>query len=157
MGTIEVRKTRNKGFGLFAKQNYRKGTKIFIFHGTKIHDERRAWKLQCTLKLSAKTWVQPRSYGRYINHSCEPNAGVLNRDNIVAMRKIFRGEEITIDYSTTEDDEKWNMLCKCGSDTCRGTIKSVQFLSRYRFFQLHTYIPRFLRQRWFEWNTEREK
>ncbi len=42
-----------------------------------------------------------RNLGRYINHSCEPNAvAVLRNGNIVfvALRAIAPGEEITLDY-----------------------------------------------------------
>ncbi len=42
-----------------------------------------------------------RNLGRYINHSCDPNAvAVLRRGNIVfvALRAIAPGEEITLDY-----------------------------------------------------------
>lgn len=43
---------------------------------------------------------------RYVNHSCEPNAEVRDRDReslyLVASRSIQAGEEITIDYDYDE-------------------------------------------------------
>ena len=34
---------------------------------------------------------------KYINHSCDPNAGIRNNRDIVAMKPIREGEEIVID------------------------------------------------------------
>lgn len=66
---------------------------------------------------------------KYINHSCKPNAGlrVVDLTNgeldclLVAIDSIKKGEEITLDYSTTQLEE-WQMECKCGKKSCRHTI-----------------------------------
>ena len=57
-------------------------------------------------------------------------------NELVAIRDIKSGEEITIDYSLTEwsDDEdwaeydNWTMACACGSTACRKTIREFCFL-----------------------------
>ena len=55
---------------------------------------------------------------KYINHDCNPNCEVLDRDketlNLVSSREIKKGEEITIDYGYEEiyDD--------CNCRTCKG-------------------------------------
>ncbi len=56
-----------------------------------------------------------------INHSCNPNCGIKNKLQIVAMRDINPNEEITIDYAMMESSE-YKFDCNCGSDNCRKTI-----------------------------------
>ena len=50
---------------------------------------------------------------KYINHSCEPNCEVIDRDkeslNLITNREIKAGEELTIDYGYEEIYE----MCKC--------------------------------------------
>jgi hypothetical protein len=66
---------------------------------------------------------------RFFNHSCEPNAGIINENDLVAIRDIKRGEEITFDYSTTVGPNiplsEWTMRCLCGSLNCREIIGNV--------------------------------
>jgi SET domain-containing protein len=57
----------------------------------------------------------------YYNHSCEPNMGVKGQIVFVAMRDIEPGEEITVDYATTENDE-YSISCNCGVTKCRKTV-----------------------------------
>lgn len=57
----------------------------------------------------------------YINHSCEPNCGIKESLQIVAIRDIEQGEEITFDYAMSEASD-YSMDCKCGSRNCRVTI-----------------------------------
>jgi SET domain-containing protein len=74
----------------------------------------------------------------FLNHSCEPNAGVMGNIVFVAMRDIATGEEVTIDYAMI-DDHDFAMTCSCGSTTCRGTVtgrdwQRPELQSRYRGF-----------------------
>ena len=57
----------------------------------------------------------------FINHSCNPNCGIKGHLQIVAMRDIESGEEITFDYAMTESSD-YSMDCKCGAKNCRKTI-----------------------------------
>lgn len=66
------------------------------------------------------------SHSRLINHSCNPNCGIRNKNELHALRDIAVNEEITFDYSTTVGgDIAWQMPCACGADTCRKTIGNV--------------------------------
>jgi SET domain-containing protein len=64
---------------------------------------------------------------RWINHSCDPNAEIeADLDgqggawaNIVAIRPIHAGEEITYDYGFPPELAE---RCHCGAPTCRGWI-----------------------------------
>jgi uncharacterized protein len=62
-----------------------------------------------------------RNLGRYINHSCWPNAdAVLRKGNIVfvALRDIAPGEEITFDYGE-EYFELFIAASGCRCQACR--------------------------------------
>ena len=104
-----------------------------------------ARKLDCTLQLDKDKWINPkRGFSRFINHSCDPNSGIRGRQNVVAMKNIKKGEEVTIDYSITDDDPKWKMECRCGTKRCRKTIRSIQFLPKELIKKYELFIPNFL-------------
>jgi hypothetical protein len=57
----------------------------------------------------------------YTNHSCDPNLAIQGQIVLVAMRDIVPGEELTIDWATTDDGD-YTLACRCGSPRCRGTV-----------------------------------
>ena len=58
----------------------------------------------------------------FINHSCEPNAGLVGQITIVATQRILPGEEVTIDYAMCDGSAYDEFDCECGSSACRGRI-----------------------------------
>jgi hypothetical protein len=70
----------------------------------------------------------------YVNHSCDPNAGLVfvgGKVILTAIKNVLPGEEITFDYSTTMDDpHNWEMECMCGSPKCRVRIGNFKDLPR---------------------------
>jgi D-alanine-D-alanine ligase-like ATP-grasp enzyme len=56
------------------------------------------------------------------NHSCAPNTGFRGLD-VVALRDIAAGEELTLDYRTFCDEAMVPFDCHCGSSNCRGRIE----------------------------------
>jgi SET domain len=114
------------GKGVFAKEKYLKGEIVVTFDGPamnylEITDENR------TIQISSDLFRGPSGkFDDYVNHSCEPNCGlVVNGEqmDVIAIRDIAEGEEITFDYSTdTNLDDGWLMDCCCGSSICRGKI-----------------------------------
>ena len=65
----------------------------------------------------------------YINHSCNPNAGLVFRGGslgLKAIRFIAERSEVAYDYSTTMDGFWGEMECNCGSANCRKRI--INFL-----------------------------
>jgi hypothetical protein len=131
------------GKGIFAKVDFKKGDLIFTWRGVRKKGKKvkypyigRTW-----LTVGEFEWLAPprNSPGWYINHSCNPNAGIRGSIHVVAMQDIYAGEEITMDYSTTESDEDWHLICHCESKNCRGIIRSYEFLppelkQKYRAF-----------------------
>lgn len=69
---------------------------------------------------------------RFINHSCEPNcySRVINVEGqkhivIFALRKIYRGEELTYDYKFPIEDASNKLSCNCGAKRCRRFLNWV--------------------------------
>jgi hypothetical protein len=58
----------------------------------------------------------------FINHSCDPNAGMSGQIVLVAMRAIPEGEEITFDYAMTDGDPYDEFTCACQTPRCRGRV-----------------------------------
>lgn len=75
------------------------------------------------------TWyIDTEPPGLYVNHSCDPNAGIRDGLLLVAIRPILPEEQIFFDYSTTMFDRLWTMTCRCGSPNCRGTVLDFDLL-----------------------------
>jgi D-alanine-D-alanine ligase len=58
------------------------------------------------------------------NHSCDPNCAYDGLD-VVALRKIKKGEELTLDYAQFLDKNMEPFHCNCGSKNCRGLIMGI--------------------------------
>jgi hypothetical protein len=58
----------------------------------------------------------------YINHSCDPNAGLAGQITIVAMQAIHPGDEVTIDYAMCDGSPYDEFDCACGTACCRGRV-----------------------------------
>jgi hypothetical protein len=72
--------------------------------------------------------VRPDSEGRpervlwrYMNHSCEPSVAIRGIE-VVALRSLEPGEEITFDYCTTEAMLISPFACACQAAACRKWI-----------------------------------
>lgn len=120
-----LRRTKKYGWGVYAHKTIRKGEVIAKFDGTfydndfaKWTDDLRNHAIQCDKTM----WRDSKGLARYINHSCEPNCGIKRRYEIVAMRTIRPGEQVTWDYEMTENSPWWKMRCRCGSKICRKKI-----------------------------------
>lgn len=67
----------------------------------------------------------------FTNHSCAPNCGLRAGPTgfqMLALRDIAAGEELTYDYSTHQEHPQEDMICQCGAATCRGVIRSFSTL-----------------------------
>lgn len=122
------------GHGLFAKQNIVAGEKIMTFVGEVIDFEKAISKGSQyegdPLQIGKDLYMNLEEPGRFVNHSCEPNAGVTNDVELIALQNINAGEEIFFDYSTTMDEDYWEMPCGCGTPSCRKVIKDFKHLSQ---------------------------
>jgi uncharacterized protein len=63
----------------------------------------------------------------YVNHSCEPNAGLLGNVIVVAMTDIAPGEEICFDYAMCDSDDYDEFVCECRTPSCRGLVTGADW------------------------------
>lgn len=151
---VKSRKTRRYGQGVFAIKPIAKGELIASFDGQILDDDFEDWTpdlLNHAIQIGPTTWRDSDGIARLINHSCQPNCGIKNRIDIVAMRMIEKGEEITWDYEMTEMNDWWRMKCRCGSVDCRKKIGNFRNMpkkvrARYKGY-ISSWILRFERER----------
>ncbi|WP_345325886.1 SET domain-containing protein [Candidatus Villigracilis proximus] len=58
---------------------------------------------------------RPIGEGDYVNHSCNPNAGLSGQIGLVAMRDIEIGEEVCFDYAMSDTMPYDEFNCGCGA------------------------------------------
>lgn len=129
--TIKASKIGGKGF--FATKNIKKGEVIKEITGEVVSraeiNRRIAEGLEREddpLQIGDNLFIDVDESSYYINHSCNPNAGVQGKNELFAIKDIAKGEEITFDYSTTVgEDIDWIMDCHCGSKNCRRKIGNI--------------------------------
>lgn len=119
------------GRGLFAGEPIAAGTEILRFTGPvlTLNEVRAKGHVAAAnaLQIGIDRYLYLDEPGRFVNHSCTPNAAVLHDTLLVAVCPIVVGEEIRFDYSTTISDG-WTMSCFCGSAACRTQVVAFQLL-----------------------------
>ncbi|OHA94318.1 MAG: hypothetical protein A3E02_00505 [Candidatus Zambryskibacteria bacterium RIFCSPHIGHO2_12_FULL_38_34] len=138
------------GLGIFAGENIRKGEIIQYIKGVikfKINKNKEdALANPDWVGVKKNHWIDPERPYKFLNHSCNPSAGIKGKVTMVALRDIKEAEEITVDYSTIEGDDMWEMKCTCGEPNCRGIIKSVQFLPKEQFKKYMPNVPKYFQK-----------
>jgi uncharacterized protein len=114
---------------MFAVKPIKRRTHIVAYRGPLLTEEeavRREAQDSRYLFILTKKWTidgSPRwNLGRYVNHSCRPNAEPITRNGgivIVALRKIEPGEEITYDYGKDYRDYFFKGRRRCLCQPCR--------------------------------------
>jgi len=131
------KKTKNNGIGIFANKSFKKGEVLIEFKGKTMkrieipalilpEDDR-------YIQIGVDKYLGPSGeFDDFINHSCNPNSGIKlgSKAILIAIREIKSGEEITWDYSTTMDEDDWEMDCHCGTSICRKRIRDFKYLPK---------------------------
>ncbi|XP_073458569.1 histone-lysine N-methyltransferase 2A [Aquarana catesbeiana] len=126
------------GRGLFCKRTIDAGEMVIEYSGNVVRstltDKREKYYdgkgIGCYMfRIDDSEVVDATMHGnaaRFINHSCEPNcySRVIPIDGqkhivIFAVRKIYRGEELTYDYKFPIEDASNKLACNCGTKKCR--------------------------------------
>jgi hypothetical protein len=129
-----IKKSKQKGRGVFALRDIKPGTIIGDYLGTIVNPEKENEKRNGLYTMVAgmkyDILANPKKEGIHlINHSCSNNCDIYPyRGHVLyfASRNIFKGEEITVDYWLyAPGEEKTNCTmhaCYCESKNCTGTM-----------------------------------
>jgi len=126
---IYIRKSEKYGKTLVASKNFVKGEFIFLIAGPIVTKG-----TIYTIPIAKGLWIDPLdNHGKYLNHSCNPNAGIKQRTTVIAFKDIKKDEEITIDYAMIvkkygDEMTPENIICRCGNENCRGKLGSWEEL-----------------------------
>ncbi len=151
MGDKKLIIKKNKfGTGVYTFKSFIKGETIHIMSGRictprtiHYHNSNFRKGIIDPLQIGEDRYLELDELSRFINHSCEPNAGMRERSTLFALRDIKAGEELTYDYSTTIDEAFW---CRCRSKKCRGIVYDFFALSnrdKLRYYKQNA-LPKFL-------------
>ena len=125
------------GEGVFVRKDVKKGETLIVMGGyiLTIKDENKLKGIVADkpIEISEDFSIGPRKPSdmalmpqHYVNHSCDPNAGINGQIFLVAMKNIKEGEEITFDYAMalckSRGTKTYKIKCLCGSKNCRGYV-----------------------------------
>jgi len=129
------RSAGRKGDGVFATARIKAGATVAAFGGCAMdrsefaqldaHQRTHAIQIDDDLFLVSPPDLDPADY---VNHSCEPNAGLLGNVLVVAMRDIEPGEEICFDYAMCDADDYDEFVCECGTPSCRRLVTGADWM-----------------------------
>ena len=128
------------GYGIYATQNIPAKELIFSGEGlaqrivTRNYVER-YWNVK--EKETFRKYAYPLSKEVFLlwdnnpanwapqNHSCDPNTSYQGL-NVVALRNISKGDELTLNYATFLDENMEPFNCRCGADNCCGYVTGIE-------------------------------
>ncbi|WP_176785931.1 SET domain-containing protein-lysine N-methyltransferase [Propionivibrio dicarboxylicus] len=127
------------GYGIYAREAIQQGETVFRFEERAQrlvsfpHVEQhwpadqieifRRYALPLNSHVSLLWDDQPENWAPQ-NHSCDPNTRYSGL-NVVAVRDIAAGEELTLDYATICNDGMIPFECQCNSPRCRKIIRGT--------------------------------
>jgi len=141
-----IGKSKIHGKGVILTRDVKEDETLFKFTGESIKNNLDWYHGSNWLQVGYLEWIipAPGTVGNFLNHSCNPTAGVKGRNTIVAMRPLKKGDEVTIDYALSETYPLWHMSCICGSKNCRKVVKPYQDLSPQRQRKYVKYTSKYI-------------
>jgi hypothetical protein len=134
------------GRGVFADQPIPRGRLLIVFGGdviSRVEVDRLPPALRpLVIQVDEDCFLVSTKPGPadWVNHSCDPNAGLRGQITLVALRDIAPGEEITFDYAMSDGCDYDEFDCGCSSKKCRGRItgedwKQPELVKRYEGYR----------------------
>ena len=125
----EARPAGHKGWGSFALEHIPAGETVAAFGGCivsaallqTLSEDRQGRSIQVDTDLYLLSGHTPEP-GDMLNHSCEPNCGLLGQMLLVAIRDIAPGEELSFDYAMCDASDYDEFRCLCAEPTCRKIV-----------------------------------
>jgi hypothetical protein len=117
------------GYGVYAYQPVQAGELLAVWGGDVITRLELALltptALRHTIQIEEDLYLAPTRAPEpadYVNHSCDPNAGLSGQIALIALRPIAPDEEICFDYATCDGSIYDEFECACNSPHCRGQV-----------------------------------
>jgi hypothetical protein len=152
-------KSNIAGNGVFTGVDIKKGQYVCKIVGKKMkwvyNEKTDREKCANWFGIDKNLWIDPSYPLSKLNHSCDPNIGIKGRIMFYALKDVKAGEELTFDYSTSEEEIDWVMKCNCGSKKCRDKMTSIQFLPRKNFDNYLPYIPNYFQKVYKHFNSKK--
>jgi hypothetical protein len=131
---LEGRLRPDGSHGVYARQPVRAGERLVVWGGEIV-----TWETLIQLPPHLRPYSVQVEEGLYlvsarvgpadwVNHSCDPNAGLEGQMVLVARRDIAVGEEICFDYATSDGSPYDEFECTCGAANCRGRVTGNDWL-----------------------------
>ena len=155
------------GKGVKAKININKGEKVLDFLGQITNRYGLPYPYTSSndyyLQIGIDRFLGPSGeLDDYVNHSCDPNAGIVFSENLislVAIKPILKDKEIFYDYSTTMYNFGWKMKCFCKSKNCRKLIDDflcIPYQVQQKYIELGI-IPEYILTRYYNYQFMNEQ
>jgi hypothetical protein len=119
------------GKGIFAATDLSTGDVLMRITGTPLTFEDTVSlgsKESHSMQVGLHEYILVQPPFLYSNHSCDPNCGINENLELITIRPVSKGEELTWDYSTSMLERHWTMKCHCGAARCRGIVKDFDRL-----------------------------
>jgi len=152
---VEVREQPDKGgYGAFAGGRIAAGELVAVWSGQIVTLDR--WEQlppeiqRHTIQVEEGLYLAslyPDEPADYINHSCDPNAGLSGQIVVVAMRDIAPGEEVCIDHAMCDGTPYDEFDCQCGAPHCRRRITGDDWLIPGLWERYNGYFSPYLQRR----------
>lgn len=137
---VELKTAPQKGRGVYATRAFRVGELVMEGRIARYVTSNNSHASQ----IGKTTYVEFEGLRVMVNHSCSPSCGIqlneMGGHDLIAMKAIATGDEITYDYAM----ENYNIdyfpaQCQCQAPNCRGQVTGWKDLSqkvreRYRGF-----------------------
>ncbi len=145
INTTVVKSSSIQGLGVYANQALDAGNVILEIDDSHIVTDEsllteQQQQFDCDYLANGKI-ILMQEPEKFINHSCEPTSYAKTFDGVrqvLAIKNIRVGEEITFDYAINGDNEG-TFICSCDAPNCRKVYNG-------NFFKLpietqHKYLP----------------
>lgn len=143
----------NGGRAVLAREPIATGELLCVFGGAALHGReldaltpdarRRILQVDEDIYL----YSEVESVADWVNHCCEPNAGLRGQVALVALRAIAAGEEITYDYAMSDGSAYDGFHCQCGAPSCRGQISGDDWQLERLWAAYHGHFSPYLAER----------
>jgi uncharacterized protein len=152
---LEARPLPEKGFyGVFVLEAVQAGELLVMWSGS-LYSLENLERLPViersrSVQVEDDLYMVPVKQGEpadFVNHACNPNAGLSGQIGLVAMRDIAAGEEICYDYAMSDGSTYDEFECHCGCPDCRHRVTGDDWRLPALQVRYHGYFSPYLQRR----------